>query len=399
MRLLTTILILTLVNSALFAQPLKKVLPESVGMSSVHLEYADSAIEKEISSGHIPGAVLAVVKDGAIAYIKAYGKKSLTPSIEPMDENTIFDLASCTKSVSTAISAMILVERGKLSLRDNLDLYIPDFNKTKSYNGRRCTIKIGDLMTHTSGITSYVSPKTLQSKYGKSDAKALIEYTKSANLEYETGKDFKYSCINYILLQYIIEQITKQSLQEFANENIFDKLQMNNTDYLPLEWADKSDIAPTEVVSRDSVIRGVVHDPLAYHVNNGVSGNSGLFSTASDLAILATTILSGGIYNGKRILSPITVDAMCRVPNKVASFGRALGWDVSSAYSSNIGDLFGDGSFGHTGFTGCSITLDKEHNVAVILLTNGIHAKEYESKYMVRLRALVANCVAASIYN
>lgn len=384
---------------ALHAQPLQRVSPESVGLSSSHLRYADIAIESEIQEGHIPGAVLAVVKDGTMPYIKAYGNKSLTPSVEPMEVNTLFDMASCTKSLSTALAAMILVERGQLSLRDNLDFYIPDFNKNRSFNGHRCTIRVQNLLTHTSGITSYVSVKTLENKYGKSDIMSLVEYAKTAPLKYETGKGFTYSCINYILLQYIIEQITGVTLQQFANDNIFDKLEMNNTDYLPMDWADIDQIAPTQVVSRDSVVRGVVHDPLAYHVNHGVSGNSGLFSTASDVAILASMILNNGSHNGMRILSPITVDAMCRVPDALESYGRSHGWDVSSAYSSNLGDLFGDEAFGHTGFTGCSITIDRESNMAVILLTNGIHSKDYESKYLIRLRSLVANCVAASITN
>ncbi len=399
MRYLTTILTLIFAHSTICAQPLKVVSPESVGLSSIHLQYADKAIEREIEGGYIPGAVLAVVKDGTMPYIKAYGNKSTTPTAEPMDINTIFDIASCSKSVSTAICAMILVERGELSLRDNIDLYIPDFNRNKRYGGKKCTIKIGNLLTHTSGITPYVSVKTLEATSHKLDINTIVEYTKIADLKCETGQGFKYSCLNYILLQYIIEQVTQQSLREFANENIFDLLEMNRTDYQPLSWASKMDIAPTEVIKPDSIIRGVVHDPLAYHVNSGISGNAGVFSTASDLAIFASALLNGGSHNGKRLLSPITVNAMCKIPDEVASFGRALGWDVSSPYSSNLGDLFGDEAIGHTGFTGCSITLDRESNMAVILLTNGIHAAGYESKHMIRLRSIVANCVAASINN
>ncbi len=397
MRGVFTILALFIATAAATAQPLDIVEPESVGMSSTHLKYADIVIEKAIAEEYIPGAVLAVVKDGKMAYLKAYGSKSTTPNVEPMDVNTIFDIASCTKPISTALSAMILIERGQLSLRDNLDTYFPDINKNKSYNGRRCTIKVKNLLTHTTGFTSYVAPATLEAKYKKANKEAMIKYIKSEPLRYETGKDFKYSCLNYITLQYIIEQITGQSLREFANENIFDRLEMNETDYMPTEWADPSRIAATEVYSRDSVSRGVVHDPLAYNVNNGVSGNAGVFSTASDLAIVAAMILGDGTYNGKTILSPLTVDAMCRIPSDLSSLGRSLGWDVSSAYSSNIGDIFGASSFGHTGFTGCSMTLDREHDIAVILLTNGIHSSKYQSKEMISLRSRVANCVAASV--
>lgn len=403
LRCLLVIVVLVLVDLSLWAQPLSQVSPSSVGLSRLHLGYADKAIEKEIAESHIPGAVFAVVKDGKLAYLKAYGNKSLKPSVEPMTTSTIFDVASCTKSMATAISAMILIERGQLSLRDDLDYYIPDFNKGKNYNGKKCTIRKRNLLTHTSGIVSYVSPTTLTSKYREADRSALIEYAKTSNLRFVPDTGFEYSCLNFILLQHVIEQISGQSLREFAKQNIFQPLGMSHTDYLPLgdansdAWADIKDIAPTEVVSSSNIIRGVVHDPLASVVGKGVSGNAGLFSTASDAAILAAMLLGDGSYNGVRILSPLTVQAMRSVPDESISLGRALGWDVSSAYSSSRGDLLGDETFSHTGFTGPSIMLDKENNIAVILMTNGIHLSGYKSKYLVRLRALVANCVAASI--
>ena len=99
------------------AQPLQRVAPEQVGMDSRKLMYADEAIETAIANKDIPGAVLAVVRNGKMAYLKAYGSKRIYPSVEPMTTNTIFDMASCSKSMSTAVCTMILAERGKLPLR------------------------------------------------------------------------------------------------------------------------------------------------------------------------------------------------------------------------------------------------------------------------------------------
>lgn len=404
-RLKTTILtiVFTALSSTLSAQALELVSPETAGLSRSYLNYADQAIEKEIAEGHIPGAVLAVVRNDKMAYLKAYGNKSLRPSVEVMNENTIFDLASCTKAMTTAISAMILIERGQLSLRDDLDLYIPDFNKGRNYNGKRCITRVRHLLTHSSGIVSYVSPATLIKKHGKADRNALIEYVKATDLRFLPETNFEYSCLNFILLQHIIEEITGQSLREFAKQNIFLPLGMTQTDYLPLgdenspAWANVNQIAPTEVVRADSVVRGVVHDPLASVVGKGISGNAGLFSTASDAAILASCLLGDGSYKGTRILSPLTVKMMTHVPENMNELGRAFGWDVNSAYSSSRGDLFGDHTFNHTGFTGPSIILDSENKIAIILMTNGIHSEDYKSKHLVRLRGLVSNCVAASI--
>ncbi len=400
-RVITSIALLLTIATT-YSQPLPTTNPESVGLSSSHLKYTDQAIEREVKQRHIPGAVLGIVKDGKLAYLKAYGNRSLTPSVEPMTTNTIFDLASCTKPLSTALAAMILVERGQLSLRDNLDFYIPDFNKNRKFEGESCLVRVGHLMTHTSGIQSYVPLEKMMELCYSLDINSLVEYIKNEELQYKTGEGFVYSCPNYIILQYIIEQITGESLSDFVRKNIYEVLGLKSTGYLPLgnrsfkAWAEVSDIAPTEVITADSVIRGVVHDPLARDLNSGISGNSGLFSTASDVAVIAAMILNNGEYNGKRILQPTTIRAMNSVPEKLSKFGRANGWDVSSAYSSNIGDLFTE-AYGHTGFTGCSITLDKESNMAIILLTNGLHAKDFESRFLVRLRALVANSVAASV--
>lgn len=132
-------------------------------------------------------------------------------------------------------------------------------------------------------------------------------------------------------------------------------------------------------------------------MNAGISGNAGLFSTASDLAVLCTMLQNGGSWNGKRILSPITIQAMRTIPSSLQEFGRSLGWDVSSPYASNKGDLLSNETYGHTGYTGTSIVIDPVNDLSIILLTNCVHP--HDKGNTVRLRALVANAVAASITN
>ncbi len=158
-----------------------------------------------------------------------------------------------------------------------------------------------------------------------------------------------------------------------------------------------SRIAPTEVISADSVIRGFVHDDLAREVGLGVSGNSGIFSTASDMAILAAALLGDGSVNGRRVLSPLTVTSMRSVPPDMRDLGRAIGWDVYSPYASNRGDLLSAAAYGHTGFTGTSITIDPENDIAVILLTNIVHLDDYKMQHILRLRGVVANAVAGAV--
>ena len=113
------------------AQGLPLVTPAAVGLDAKHLKYADEAIEKAISHKDIPGAVLAVVRHGKLAYLKAYGNKRVVPNTEAMNINTVFDMASCSKSMSTAVSAMILIDQGKLRLTDAVTTFIPNFENWK----------------------------------------------------------------------------------------------------------------------------------------------------------------------------------------------------------------------------------------------------------------------------
>ena len=134
---------------------------------------------------------------------------------------------------------------------------------------------------------------------------------------------------------------------------------------------------------------------MAQIINDGVSGNAGLFADANDVAILAATLLNNGEYNGKRILSALSVKAMRTVPRHIASIGRTPGWDIFTPYASNSGDLLSANTYGHTGYTGTSVVINPDNDIAVILLTNRAHP--HDTGDTVRLRSLVANSVAAAI--
>ena len=157
------------------AQTLERTIPERVGMSGARLAYADSAILNSINAGDIPGAVLAVVKDGKMAYLKAYGYRSIVPKREKMTTNTIFDMASCSKSMSTAICAMVLIEQGKLRLSDAVENFIPGFKNWTSADGKdHTTIRLRHLLTHTSGLPPYAPVAELKNKYGTNCPDSLI---------------------------------------------------------------------------------------------------------------------------------------------------------------------------------------------------------------------------------
>ena len=378
---------------------LRVVSPRKVHLSEDKLAKADSAILDAISRKEIPGAVLGIVRHGCMAYKKAYGCRQVYPTIEPMTTETIFDMASCSKSMSTAISVMQLCENGMLRLTDPVANYIPDFCNWKDGEGNTATIRIQHLLTHTSGLPAYASVESLKKKYGAPNPQGLLEHICQVKRQFKPGTDFQYSCLNYIVLQNIIQKCTGQSLRDYAREHIFHPLGMHHTFYLPIgedysRWTNL--IAPTTRQDDGSVLRGQVHDPLARIMNGGISGNAGVFSTVDDIALLCATLQNGGKWKGTRILSEQTVHTMRTVPDWAKEFGRTYGWDVSSPYASCNGELLSSETYGHTGYTGTSIVIDPVNDISIILLVNAVHPIDGPSR-MVRLRSLISNIVASAL--
>lgn len=408
-RILSVVLFLLL---CLTVRPrtLERVAPETVGLCGEQFLYADKVIEEAIARQEIPGAVLAVVRHGKMAYLKAYGHRRLVPAKEPMTTGTIFDMASCSKPMGAGMALMKLVEQGRVRLLDPVKLYIPDFRDWQSADGEESvTIRVHHLLTHTSGLPPYAPVAELQAKSGTDNPGAVIRWIAQSRRDFRPGTDFQYSCLNYITLQHIVEQVSGMSLRQFTREQIFGPLEMDHTDYLPCKidpsgrwintdkpiWGTFNDIAPTELQKNGQVLCGQVHDPLARVMMGGISGNAGIFTTADDVAVLCAMLQNGGSWKGRRILSPLTVKAIRSVPREETAIGRTLGWDCYTAYASNNGDLLSPHTYGHTGYTGTSIVIDPDNDISIILLTNAVHPRDKGNT--VRLRSCVANAVAAAI--
>jgi uncharacterized protein YbbC (DUF1343 family)/CubicO group peptidase (beta-lactamase class C family) len=389
---------------ALFTQGLSATLPTaspaSVGMSAERLAQIDAVVQKAIAENAAPGAVVLVARRGRIVWRKAYGSRAIEPAREAMTADTIFDLASLTKIVATATSIMILIERGQVGLNDSLSRYIPEI---KGEGRERITIE--HLLTHRSGYAPDFDLGEQWTGYDEAMRQLYAEPLRSA-----PGTRFVYSDINYIALGEVIRRVSGLSLDQFAEQNIFKPLKMLETGFRPRASLAPR-IAPTEKLRATASylggsaanigpggerwLRGEVHDPTAFRMG-GVAGHAGLFSTADDLALYCQMILNGGEYGGARILSPLTVAAMTR-PRTVTEDGQArgLGWDIASSFSSNRGDLFPIGSFGHTGFTGTSIWLDPLSQTFVIFLSNRVHPAGKGD--VSALRGRIASIVAGSL--
>lgn len=387
------------VSIAMMAQGtrLQKASPEEMGMSSEKLSLVDDVVNQAIKDTLIPGAVVCVVRQDKVVYLKAYGNKAIYPKKEKMTENTVFDLASCSKCVGTTLSFMQLIEQGKVRLIDRVDMYLPGFEPYVGEDGKPVHIRIIDLLTHTSGLPAYVNPSVIKEKYGNTNPESLIDWISHCKREYRPAHGHVYSCLNFITLQNVLQKVTGQKLQDYAQQNVFDRLGLEYTTYSPKLQKKKAImklVAPTEKQPDGKCLLGEVHDPLARVCGNGNSGNAGVFSNAEDLAVVCAALMNGGEYGGKRILSPLTVKAMTTVPEQVRRYGRTLGWDGDVHYYT-AGDLFSEEAFGHTGYTGPSIVVDPVTKTAVIILANRVHP--YDTGNTAPVRAKVATIVAASI--
>jgi uncharacterized protein YbbC (DUF1343 family)/CubicO group peptidase (beta-lactamase class C family) len=360
----------------------------------------DGAVEEAIGLRELPGAVVLVGRGDRILFRKAYGSRAVLPNREPMTLDTVFDLASLTKPVATATSVMILVERGGIALLDPVVKYLPEFG---AGGGDREKVTVEQLLTHRAGLAA---DDPIELYTGTREEIFSRKYR--LPLESPPGVRYRYSDAGYEVLGELVRKVAGMPLDEFAEKNIFQPLGMRDTHFRPLAASRflgeriglmdasrprLSRIAPTERRD-DRWLRGEVHDPRAFAVG-GVAGHAGVFSTADDLSRYCRMILAGGRLGKVEILSPLGVEAMTRPRFFGDESLRALGWDVSTAYSRNRGDLFPPGSFGHTGFTGTSLWLDPSSGTYVVFLSNRLHPDGRLDAG--RIRGVVSTIAAAAI--
>ncbi len=380
-----------------------------------------------IAAEKLPGGVVEIGHGGKAVFHQAYGSRKLageqgldgSPApAEPMTEDTIFDIASLTKCLATATAVMQLYEQGKVAVDEPVQSYLPDFNAANDPERQRVTIRM--LLTHTSGEpidVDLADPWGL----GQPDKAEGIRRALTTPLQTAPGEVFRYSDINYITLGALIEKLTGEPEDEYAQQNIFAPLGMTETRYLPPASL-LPRIAPTAVDDQSSadpgknpnfgrLLRGAVHDPTARRMG-GVAGHAGVFSTAHDVGLFAQALLDRLANRPSSFpLRPATLAVMTTpqqpghkpgqveaandavrkaaattpnptdpllAPHYPAIEGQELfgfGWDIDTAFSKPRGLIFPVGSFGATGFTGTSLWLDPGSDTYVILLTNAIHLR------------------------
>jgi uncharacterized protein YbbC (DUF1343 family) len=313
-------------------------------------------VNDEMSAGHLVGGVVVLGIGDRIVLRQAYGNRSVTPDVKPATLDTIYDAASLTKVMATAVAIQQLVEGGKINLDQPAATYWPAF----AANGKGA-ITVRQLMTHYAALPAGIPTRGWSDYQGALDAIVALKPVAPA------GTRFNYSDVDFIVLGEIVRRVSGQPLETYAAQHIFQPLGMRDTAFLPSASL-KDRIAPADL--EGSELRwGDVQDPIAYRMG-GVAGHAGVFTTAYDLTKFAQMMLAGG----KNVLKPASVAEMTTPQSPPGGAAlRGLGWDIDSPYAVWFAPSFSTRSYGHTGYTGTAIWIDPETKTFLIVLTNRLH--------------------------
>lgn len=351
------------------------------------MDTIDRLIMQGITAGVFPGAVVLVMRAGAVRKRAAYGHSLLYRTLQdrvdapiPMTTETIFDLASVTKVVATTTAMLQLVDRGAVALDEPACAYLEEFRRKD-----KATITVRHLMTHTSGLPP---GGPLYQRYH--DAASIVAAVGRVRMASQPSEHVRYSDLGFIALGAIIARVCGQPLDQYVRAHILTPLGMHDAGYVPAPSL-RPRIAPTEYQRGRDLVWGRVHDENA-DAMGGVAGHAGLFATVDDLAAFTRVVLDEGRYGTGCLLQPETARQMVSVQTGTLAPARGLGWLCNDP--SFMGGLASRRTVGHTGFTGTSIVLDLDQHLSVILLTNRVHPSR-NGPSLAAVRAGVASAAAS----
>lgn len=385
--------------------------PFFVRMDAQKLAKIDTIAQEGIAKGAYPGCQVLVARRGKVVYEKSFGTYRYgDPS--KITRESLYDLASITKVAATLQAVMLLYEQGKIELHQPMKSYLPELAGT---NKDKMTVQ--DVLWHQAGLVAFVPfwretkvGNTFQDEYylasnegnglavteqlfikptiGEDVWKWVIDSKLHPRQDVRGEYTYLYSDLGLIMLQKMVERITKQPLDVFVKNAIYRPLGMTATLFNPTNVFPKERIAPTanDYLFRGAAIHGTVHDPNAALLG-GVAGHAGLFSHAWDLAKLFQMHLQSGVYGPERIFKKETVQYFAQTVSPKS--GRGLGWNKPnpSENSATFSPLASPLTFGHTGFTGTVVWADPKEDLLFIFLSNRVYPNEENNKInLLRIR-------------
>ena len=384
---------------------LRTGLPEEEGLSSARLNKIDSIANAIIRDHATPGCQILVARNGSVVYHKSFGYQTYD-SLAPVQEETLYDIASITKVAATVQTLMHLQERGKIRLWDKASAYLPELAGTNKEN-----LVLAEILVHQAGLQPFIPYWKRTLKTGdlsetfycetrdnnwfntevvpglysmKTMEDTLWQWVLQSDLQPKNrkgGYDYKYSDLGYYILKKVAERVLEEPMESFLRRRVYGPLGLERLCFLPKRFFPETEIAPTEndTLFRQTLVRGNVHDPGAA-MFGGVAGHAGLFSNAWSLAVLMQMNLNYGYYGGKYVLLPQTVPffAQRHFPRN----RRGLGWDKPYLWSKDgpTSPLASGLTFGHTGFTGTAVWADPKYNLIFVFLSNRVYPDAENAK-------------------
>ncbi|MBC7868018.1 MAG: serine hydrolase, partial [Gloeobacteraceae cyanobacterium ES-bin-316] len=388
------------------------------GLNMAGIDKVDSIATDAIAKKATPGCVVLVLKDGKVAFEKAYGNHTYEGK-EPMTIESVFDMASVTKICATTLSVMKLYDEGKLDLKKKLGDYLPFVRGTNKEN-----LSIQRILLHQAGLVAYIPfyKETLDAAglplagiYADKKKDSFNVRVASQIYITDNWKDtidqrilnsplgptdkYVYSDNDFIFLGKIVEAISGVSQDAFVKSSFYQPMSLTSIGFSPLQKNDLRLIVPTEAETnfRSQLLKGDVHDPGAA-LMGGIAGHAGLFSNAYDIAAIMQMLLNGGMYNGKRYLQEETVALFTAYQSKISR--RGFGFDKPEKDNIIRKDPYPTRSassktFGHTGFTGTCTWADPAQNLVYVFLSNRVHPSGSD----VLLKMNVRPKIHETIYN
>jgi beta-N-acetylhexosaminidase len=398
-------------------------IPEMVGLSSDTLAMIDLAMKDMMRIGASPGGQVLIAKDHKIIFRKSYGQQTYKGI--PVTHETIYDLASITKMLSTTLAVMKLMENNALSLQTPIRNYIAGIDSTN-----KASLTISEIMTHQArlqpsfnfyvktlpprkkkGINHNYYSTTLTPKFTIPVARNMFLRTDYKDSLYQKiwksslrpGQGYKYSDLGFYIMQKIVEDLSGSPLDVFVHNSFYNPLGLKRTGYKPILRHPVSQIAPTEIDKyfRMQTIQGYVHD-MGAAMLGGVAGHAGLFSNATETAILMQMLLNKGSYGGKQLLKPETVDIFTKRYRE--STRRGIGFDMKELDTKKLkstSTLASPMTFGHTGFTGTAAWADPENNLVFIFIANRTYPGRLNQRfnnrdYRIKVQAIIYKAMMGS---
>jgi CubicO group peptidase (beta-lactamase class C family) len=355
----------------------------------VHIE---QRLMRAIEERVFPGCVVGITDKPGMRLVLPCGRYTYEPDSSRVRDDTVYDVASITKSIPVSCIALRLMEEERLNIDDRLIEYVPEFN-----NPDREAVLMRHLLTHTLHFAFPLS--SLKNESPGRIIRAIFE----TPFRSKPGTFFSYSNAASILLGLSIERLYGKPLDTVAQEEFFYPLEMKRTTFHPLQRFERSEIVPTEVDHwRGGVLQGEVHDESAWvllhrrrysgrqlkrtsqtgsegHTPNaevslpGVPGAAGLFSTVPDLLRFLHMLLNHGTFRGRRFFSEETIRSMHT--NQIRDIGACtgLGWELNQRHY--MGRHCSEHTFGKTGFTGCMCLCDMERKLGIVILSNSTYPR------------------------